>query len=131
MQHLVWLRTAWSRDQLLNRIPDQELIDGDTSKAERLISDRITATRSADGDYALVYSATGRNIRVKMNRLKAPTADAFWFSPRNGKWNVNGVETDRMKPVKSKIVGGPSAIIVEFDPPGEVQSGNDWVLVLK
>ncbi len=96
MQHLVWLMMAWSRDQLLNRIPDQELIDGNTGKAERLISDRITATRSADGDYALVYSAMGRNIRVKMTRLKAPTADAFWFNPRNGKWNVNGEESDRM-----------------------------------
>lgn len=131
MQHLVRLMTAWTRNQFLNRIPDQELIDGDTGKAERLISDRLTVTRGRDGGYALVYSAMGRNIRVKMNRLNGPKVDAFWFNPRNGRWRVDGEEGDPMKPFKTKIVAGANAGAVEFDPPGEARYGNDWVLVLR
>jgi hypothetical protein len=68
----------------------------------------------------MIYSANGRNIRVKMSLLAGPTMDARWFDPRAGTWSSAG----------TGIASGTGAAIVEFDPPGSVTNGNDYVLVL-
>jgi Putative collagen-binding domain of a collagenase len=126
--------TSLSNDQCLDRIPDQSLIDGDEGGmkgAEGAISNRLQATRGSKGDYAMIYSANGRNIRVKMNRLTAPSMNAFWFNPRNGKWRIKDRDFTDCRPFLKNIPSGPTAPIREFDPPGKVADGNDWVLVLK
>ncbi len=123
MQHLLTLMTIVSNNQFLTRIPDQSLIDGDKGSmtgSEGMFSTCIVATRTANGDNAMIYSANGRNIRVKMSLLAGPTKDAKWFDPRSGVWSSAG----------SDVVSGPGAPIVEFDPPGSVANGNDYVLVL-
>lgn len=130
MQHLAALMTRWTKAQYLARVPDQALLDGDTGKAERLKSDRLTATRGADGDYAMVYSANGRPIRVVMSRLAGPRMNASWFSPRTGQWNVGGKEQAEAKPFAEGIPSGAGASVHEFVPPGAAGDGNDWVLVL-
>ncbi len=79
----------------------------------------------------MVYSANGRDIRIKMSRLMAPTMQAFWFNPRNGKWRVEGHDITEQKPFMKDVPSGPSAPLCEFNPPGNVGNGNDWVLVLK
>ena len=133
MQHLVKLMTSLSNDQFLDRIPDQSLIDGDEGGmdgSEGVRSNRLQATCGSKGDFAMIYSANGRNIRLRMNRLAAPLMNAFWFNPRNGKWWIRDrVFTDR-GPFVEHIPSGPGAPIREFDPPGNVGNGNDWVLVL-
>ena len=133
MRHLLKLMTLWSNEQYLERIPDQSLIDGDKGKIEGrggYISSVIQATRGNKGDYAMIYSASGRNIRVNMNRLAAQKMSAYWFNPRNGKWWVKDKESIEMKSFMKNIPSGKKAPIKEFDPPGGPSNGNDWVLVL-
>ncbi len=134
MKYLSTLMTSLSNDQCLDRIPDQSLIDGDEGGmkgAEGAISNRLQATRASKGDYAMIYSANGRNIRVKMNRLTASSMNAFWFNPRNGKWRIKDRDFTNCRPFVKNIPSGPTAPIREFDPPGKIAAGNDWVLVLK
>jgi hypothetical protein len=134
MQHLFRLMTSMSNDQFLDRIPDQSLIEGDQggmSGNEGIRSNRIQATRGAKGDYALVYSANGRNFSLNMNRLSARKMNAFWFNPRNGKYRVQDREMTDRRPFMKNIPGGPAAPVQEFDPPGAVGDGNDWVLLLE
>jgi len=133
MQYLLKLMTSLSNDQFLDRIPDQSLIDGNEGGmkgSEGAISSRLQATRGCKGDYAMIYSANGRNIRLKMTRLAAPLMNAFWFNPRNGKWRIKDRDFTNRKPFVKNIPSGPAAPIREFDPPGSVGHGNDWVLVL-
>ncbi|RLD11226.1 MAG: hypothetical protein DRI44_04115, partial [Chlamydiae bacterium] len=107
----------------LTRIPDQSILDGDTGSmtgSEGMFSTCIAATRTSNGDNAMIYSANGRNIRVKMSRLAGTNMNARWFDPRSGLWSSAG----------SNIPSGTGAAIVEFDPPGSVANGNDYVLVL-
>jgi hypothetical protein len=133
MQHLLKLMTSLSNDQFLDRIPDQSLIDGDEGGmdvSEGVRSNRLQATCGSKGDYAMVYSANGRNICLKMNRLAAPLMNAFWFNPRNGKWRIKDRDLTDQRPFVKNIHSGPGAPIREFDPPGNVGNGNDWVLVL-
>ena len=134
MQHLFTLMTSVTNTQYLDRIPDQALIDGDTGGTagpEGVISDCLRATRGSKGDYAMVYSANGRAIRLNMNRLSPSKMQAFWFNPREGSWRVQDSEYKAPKPFLENIPAGPGAAISEFNPPGEPGKGNDWVLVLK
>jgi len=133
MQYLLKLMTSLSNDQFLDRIPDQSLIDGDAGGmdgSEGVRSNRLQATCGRKGDYAMIYSANGRGICLKMNRLAAPLMNAFWFNPRNGKWRIKDREFTNRRPFVEDIPSGPGASIREFDPPGSVGNGNDWVLVL-
>lgn len=129
MQHLVRLMTMWNARQYLERVPDQTLIDGDAGAAERLRSNRITATRGESGDYAMFYSANGRTIPVRMAKLAGPAMEAYWFNPRNGKWRMNGIELDARRPFL-RVTSGPDAPVQQFVPPDGERDGNDWVLVL-
>ncbi|MDX9971405.1 MAG: glycoside hydrolase family 140 protein [FCB group bacterium] len=134
MQHLFTLITSVTNEQFLDRIPDQSLIDGDAGVVdvgEGIRSSRLQATRGAKGDYAMIYSANGRNIRVKMDRLLPQAMNAFWFNPRNGRWQAGETEFAEPRDFIENIASGPNAPIQEFDPPGNAGDGNDWVLVLK
>ncbi|HEY1109343.1 MAG TPA: DUF4038 domain-containing protein, partial [Opitutaceae bacterium] len=113
---------------LLRREPDQSLLDGDVGKAERLISTRITATRTRDGRQAVIYSASGRPIRLNLDRLANGPLHAAWYNPRTGRWHVNGVERDARAPFAT-VQGGAGEEVREFSPPSQ-GAGEDWVLVL-
>ena len=134
MRHLAHLMTSLGDKRFLDRIPDQSLIVGDPGTmavGEGVKSNRIQATRGRKGDYAMIYSANGRLIRLRMNRLSKLRFDAFWYNPRNGKWRVGDRENREPTPFRKAIPGGPEAPDQEFDPPGEPADGNDWVLVLR
>ena len=134
MQYLLDLTTSLSNDQFLDRIPDQSLIEGDAGGMdgnEGIRSKRLQATHGGSGDYAFIYTADGRNIRVRMEHLAAPSMNAFWFNPRNGKWRVEDSEFAAQKAFMANIPSGLAAPIQEFDSPGSTNPGNDWILVLK
>jgi len=123
MRYLYTLMTSMINTQYFNLIPNQSLIDGDTgsmSGSEGIYSTCIVATRTSNGDLAMIYSANGRNIRVKMSLLAGPTMTARWFDPRSGAWSDAGAD----------IPSGSGAAIVEFNPPGSTVNGNDYILVL-
>lgn len=134
MGHLVSLMQTLTPDQFLERIPAQDILDGDTGTMtgpEGIHSTCIQATRGIKGDYAFVYTAAGNSIRVNMNRLAAPKMDAYWFNPRNGKWYLPGREDTQPVPFLQGITSGDGAPVHLFTPPGKPGPGNDWVLVLR
>ncbi len=149
MAHLYSVaREIWTDNQFLNRIPDQELILGDqgdtkgdgmtvgdgdggptSGKKANATSDRLTAMRGSNGDWALIYSANGRNISLDLTRLNSAKMNAYWFNPRNGMWNSNGTEYKKTTPFLKELRTGSGNY--NFEAPGNPGPGNDWVLVLK
>ncbi|MES2329050.1 MAG: glycoside hydrolase family 140 protein [Bacteroidota bacterium] len=91
------------------RVPDQSLIANQGQRYEYFAAIR-------GNDYAFIYTYTGRNMQVNMGKIKGTKIKASWYDPRNGKYLAIGVFDNKGKH--------------EFDPPGNTQNGNDWVLVL-
>jgi hypothetical protein len=93
---------------MLDRIPDQGLAGVGFG------GDSVHSTRGLD--YAFVYSASGRRFTVEMGRIRGERVKAWWFDPRTGKATPAGEFANHG--------------FQEFDPPGEPERGNDWVLIL-
>jgi len=134
MGHLLELMDTLTPAQFLERVPDQKLIEGDAGgvrDGEGLRSDRIQAARGARGDYALIYTANGRALRIRMDRLAGPALAAYWFDPRTGRWRRGGREFSKPTPFLDRVASGPGAPVHVFDPPGRPAEGNDWTLMLR
>jgi hypothetical protein len=56
-------------------------------------------------------------MQLKMGVIAGDTVSASWYNPRNGQMQLIG---------NFKNIGSH-----EFNPPGVVKEGNDWVLLLK
>jgi len=102
---------------MLIRIPDQWLIANDYMGTV----DRIQACRASDGSYALIYTATGANLKIRVvdnlyPKLTGKTIRAWWYDPRQG---------------TSRAIGElqKTGSFMDFTPPSSGR-GNDWVLVL-
>jgi hypothetical protein len=104
------LRRLIESRPFLSRVPDQSLLASDAGDG----IDHVAVTRG-DG-CAMVYSPNGRSFAVDMDRLSGKMIRASWFDPRTGS--------------KEFLAELPNRGQREFDPPGEVAVGNDWVLVL-
>lgn len=141
-------RKIWSKKQYLNRTPDQSLIIGDAGDTKgdgmtvgdgdggpndkqkgNATSDRITAIRDKNGDWAMVYSANGRSITLNLSRLSSGKKRAYWFNPRTGMWNKDGQSFEKQTPFLKNLKTGNGNYI--FNPPGIPGSNNDWVLIIK
>ena len=90
---------------------DSQLLNG----KQGVRHDYIAATRGPS--YAFLYTYNGRNFSVNMDRLGFENAKASWFNPRTGQRQFLQTFT--------------SSSVTKFDPPGEKQDGNDWVLILE
>lgn len=104
----------------LSRVPDQSMIREVYAEA-----DHIRATRG-DG-YAFIYAPTGKTFEVDVSKIEnANQMKAWWYNPRDGIcYNEEGkVSHQPFNTITN------SDTFVEFDPPGEPQRGNDWVLVI-
>jgi hypothetical protein len=95
----------------LERIPDQSLLASDPETG----TDHVQATRTADGSYALVDSASGQPFVIDLSRLTSQTIAAHWYDPHTG--TAHDVESF------------PSGGLRTFEPPTQGRD-NDWVLVL-
>ena len=92
------------------RVPDQSLI----ASGQGIKYDRLIATRGKS--YAYVYTYTGRNMTIALGKIDGSLVHASWYDPRTGQYKqIGDFENKGVK---------------EFDPPGEPENGNDWVLVL-
>jgi len=96
-----------------DRVPDQSVIAG-AAGGDGEQYNRLLATRG--NDYIFVYTYNGRNIPLKMGVLTGDQVKASWYSPRDGK----------ITPIGNIDNKGTH----EFDPPGDVKDGNDWVLTI-
>jgi hypothetical protein len=102
-----FLRMLIESRPMLDRVPDQKLIDN-----ARGDNDRIQATRGKD--YIFIYSSHGKSFRV-FNSLGAKQLQTYWFDPRTG---------------KSKDAGRHVGVEwIEFTPPTSGY-GHDWVLIV-
>jgi hypothetical protein len=93
-----------------DRVADQSIIAG--MQGEQY--DYLIATRG--NHYAFVYTYTGKNIRINTGKIKGNKIKASWYNPRNGSTVIIGTFSN--------------SGVLEFDPPGFLETGNDWVLVL-
>jgi len=76
--------------------------------------DFVAATRGQS--YLFAYTYTGRPFAIRMSRISGSEVSAYWFDPRTG--------------AARKIGKMSNSGTVHFQPPGNRQDGNDWVLVL-
>ena len=149
MAHLCTVtRGIWTDAQFLDRMPDQVMIIGDQGdtkgdgmtvgdgdggptpeKKASATSDRITAIRGGNGEWAMVYSANGRDISLDLTRLYSGKMDAYWFNPRNGMWRVIDKEFNKPTPFLTGLITGSGNHV--FEAPGVPGPDNDWVLILK
>jgi hypothetical protein len=110
-QQLAHLKNLMLSRPFLERVPDQSLIS-EAGQGERY--DRLLATRGEN--YVFVYSANGREIPVQLGKISGKEVKAWWYNPRNG-------ESEQIGTFENS--GSQT-----FDPPGEKETGNDWLLVL-
>ncbi len=99
------------RNWLLLR-PDQSILSGDALKGAA----HLVAARAADSSYAYVYTPYGHAVSVDLSKLDGSRVRARWFDPRTGDYQDAGDH--------------PTNAPATFDPPGEPERGNDWVLVI-
>lgn len=92
------------------RVPDSSLVLDNA-----LRYDYVAATRGKS--FALFYTYTGRSFKVNSSLLNASKLKASWFNPKNG--------------LTTEVTKLDSALELEFNPPGEKENGNDWVLILE
>ncbi|MFW6369909.1 MAG: putative collagen-binding domain-containing protein [Bacteroidota bacterium] len=93
-----------------SRKPDQSFI----AKNPHDPPGRLTGT-SGEG-YAMVYTPTGKKLWIDFSKLTFEIKTTTWFNPRNGE--------------KQAATSQPVDGLLVFDPPGEEERGNDWVLIL-
>lgn len=108
---LIYLKKLMLSHSYFDRVPDQSLI----AKNQGIRYNYLIATRGAN--FALIYTYNGRNIPVAMGKIVGEKVDVSWFNPRTGETQKIGIYSN----------SGTH----EFNPPGEVVNGNDWVLVLE
>lgn len=105
------LRRLMESLPFLTRIPDPSLLVGDAGTGD----EHLQATRDSAGSFAMVYSPSGRPVKVRMDKLAGAKVRASWFNPRDGKTTAIGEFAN--------------AGAREFTPPTSGED-NDWVLVL-
>ena len=108
---MVYLKKLMLSRPYFERVPDTTLVNSST-QGEKYNYE--IATRGKD--YAFVYTYNGKNIAINMGKIEGDQVKASWYDPRNG-------ETSEIDTFANEGVH-------EFDPPGDVQDGNDWVLIL-
>jgi len=107
MQHL---KTLVLSRPFFERVFDPSIISGKNGNKY----DYVIATRGES--YIFVYTYTGREFDVSMDKITGEKVKAWWYNPRNG-------EADFLGYFENKDVR-------HFYPPGLKKKGNDWVLVL-
>ncbi len=101
----------------LTRVPDPDIVMASSIPTNVPGTGRyhFTATRDADGTYAMIYAPVGRPFSVRMSKLTGGTVKAWWFDPRSGAATAAGTF--------------PNTGEREFTPPAKGEM-LDWVLVL-
>lgn len=115
--HMRHARRLLESRPFLTRMPDPGIIVPATNPGYIPGRGRyhFTATRDAEGSYAMVYAPVGRTFTVRLDRLSGSRTNAWWFDPRTGAATSIGTFARA-----SERTFTPPA-------PGEVL---DWVLVL-
>ena len=103
-----FLRRLMEARSMEFRVPDQSLITN-----ARQEHDHIQATRGKD--YALIYSAEGKEMTVNFGKISGSDIKATWYNPRNGETKDAGLFANKGQR--------------KFISPGSGY-GQDWVLII-
>jgi hypothetical protein len=109
-KQMIYLKKLMLSHPYLERIPDQSLVADQGTRYNYQ-----AATHGAR--YAYIYTFNGRTMKVNMGKIEGAKVKASWYSPRDGSSVAIGTFQNKG--------------ILSFDPPGDMQDGNDWVLVLE
>lgn len=109
-KQMVFLKKLMLSHPYFERVPAQDAVVNSGEKY-----DRVAGTKG--NNYAMFYVYNGRNFKLDVSKLGFKPGKASWYNPANGK--------KQKLSLKKRVAG------MEFDPPGEKEDGNDWVLVLK
>jgi hypothetical protein len=94
-------------------VPDDAIVLSESGAG----TDHVSATRDADGGYAMIYLPRGGDVTVATDRLSGPMIRASWFDPRNG---------------ESRPAGPDSRAGAELTATAPSSGADtDWVLVLE
>ncbi|MBN2165153.1 MAG: glycoside hydrolase family 140 protein [Marinilabiliaceae bacterium] len=107
---MMYLKKLMLSRPFFDRVPDQTIIAGDNGEKY----DYQVATRGHN--YAFVYTYNGRNMEIQGGKIEGNKIKASWFNPRDGQITMIG--------------DFENSGVLSFDPPGEIENGNDWVLIL-
>ncbi|MBN2513815.1 MAG: glycoside hydrolase family 140 protein [Sedimentisphaerales bacterium] len=107
---MLHVRRLMESRPVLERVPDQSIIKASQQEDGR----HLQATRG--GDYLMVYTPYGDTVQVDDGTISGTKRKVWWYNPRDGGAELIG-EFGRGEKL-------------QFDPPGESQRGNDWVLVM-
>jgi hypothetical protein len=106
-----YLRRLMESRPFLTQRPDLSLLAFEQSKPWEM----CLALRGEG--YAMAYTPTGRVLEIQMGKVAGEKVRVSWFDPRTGESTALGVVENKGRRT--------------FDPPGEEQPGNDWVLILE
>ncbi|NLE36170.1 MAG: DUF4038 domain-containing protein [Bacteroidales bacterium] len=107
---LIHLKELILSKPFFDRVPSQELLTGVDGTGYY----HIAVTRGEG--YALAYTCNGSVINIDTDKLGWREFEASWLNPADGTLARIGTFGCR----------GPAA----FDPPGDSEQGNDWVLII-
>ena len=108
---MIHLKNLMLSKSLAGRRPAQEIL------AENPHDPAGHLQACAGDQYYMVYIPTGKKVKIHLERIKSDEVRCWWFDPRSG---------------DSQLAGNyPTGGIAWFDPPGERERGNDWVLVIE
>jgi hypothetical protein len=108
-KQMIYLKQLMLAKPYFERVPDQTLIADQGEKYNYLASTR-------GKNYALIYTYTGRNFNVNLDKVPGKNISASWYNPRNGE--------------KTELGTFINKDLIEFNPPEQPEDGNDWVLEL-
>ena len=106
------MKNLFESRPFLTLIPDQAVLVSDPGSG----GEHVRAARDSQGRYLLVYTPYGKDVEVNLSLLTGERAVAWWFDPRTG-------EASEIGTLSTSETGS-------FDPPGEPERGNDWILVV-
>ena len=110
-KEMIFIKSLLLSEPYFDRVPDQSIIAKDQGEKY----DYLVASKGKD--FAFIYTCNGRVIPLNLGKISGKQIIARWYNPKNGNYTLIG-------PYSNKGVK-------EFYPPGKIQNGNDWVLVLK
>jgi len=107
---LIYLKSLMEKYHFENLAPDQSVISNQGDMYDHLVA--------LHGESCLlVYTYNGRSVNLNANDLWNTNIKFSWYNPRNGQLTNGGLFNKNGT--------------LDFDPPGEKESGNDWVLILE
>lgn len=105
-----YLKKLMLSKSYFDRVPNESLIINNGEKYGKVLC-------TSGNVYAMFYVYDGRNFQVNSGRMGLLFIKTSWFNPRKG--TIEDVHISRNSDIQF------------FDPPGEPEDGNDWVLIIE